>query len=208
MAENVVVLEPGDERAQKIARAMASQTAGDILRILGEGPKSLTGITERLEVPLTTAKYHVENLLEAGLLSVSETKYSVKGREVKLYSLTNQLVIVAPRQSNVRAILLKYASLFCMVIFGTLGLAFLLPLLAMGGNGPGNMAEAAVLAAPAPAPGRDQAWDGAAKAAYETVVPQAAPFPETALAFFIGGSLVILVLLVYEFMLIKKEKSR
>jgi len=27
MADNVVILEPGDERAQKISKAMASQTA-------------------------------------------------------------------------------------------------------------------------------------------------------------------------------------
>lgn len=45
---------------------------------------------------MTTVKYHVENLLDAGLISVAETRYSVKGREVKLYSLTNQLLIVAP----------------------------------------------------------------------------------------------------------------
>jgi predicted transcriptional regulator len=108
MAEEVVFLEPGDERAQKIAKAMGSQTASDILQLLSEGQKSLTDITERLAIPMTTVKYHVENLLDAGLLSVAETKYSVKGREVKLYSLTNQLLIVAPRHANVRSLLLKY----------------------------------------------------------------------------------------------------
>ena len=52
MADNVVFLEPGDERAQKIAKAMGSQTASDILQILGEGPRSLTDITERLNIPI------------------------------------------------------------------------------------------------------------------------------------------------------------
>ncbi|MDP2796362.1 MAG: helix-turn-helix domain-containing protein [Methanoregula sp.] len=91
MADDVVFLEPGDERAQKIAKAMGSQTASDILQLLSDGQKSLTDITERLAIPMTTAKYHVENLLDAGLISVAETKYSVKGREVKLYSLTTHL---------------------------------------------------------------------------------------------------------------------
>ena len=90
MADDVVILEPGDERAQKISKAMGSQTASDILQILAENKKSLTEITERLAIPLTTAKYHIENLLDAGLISVAETKYSVKGREIKIYSLTNQ----------------------------------------------------------------------------------------------------------------------
>src|SRR5512145_2251064 len=120
MADNVVFLEPGDERAQKIAKAMGSQTASDILHILGEGPRSLTDITERLNIPMNTAKYHIENLLDAGPIAVEKTKYSIKGREVKIYTLTNQLLVVAPRQTDARSLLLKYASLFGIVAAGTL----------------------------------------------------------------------------------------
>jgi DNA-binding transcriptional ArsR family regulator len=134
MADSVVFLEPGDERAQKIAKAMGSQTASDILQILGEGPRSLTDITERLNIPMNTAKYHIENLLDAGLIAVSQTKYSIKGREVKIYTLTNQLLIVAPRQSNVRSLLLKYASLFGIVALGTVLISVLSSLF-----GPGSM---------------------------------------------------------------------
>ena len=132
MADNVIILEPGDERAQKISKAMASQTASDILQLLAENQKSLTEITDRLDIPLTTAKYHIENLLEAGLITVAETKYSVKGREIKIYAVTNQLLIVAPRQSNVRSLLLKYASLFGIVLFGSLVIAVLSPILGQG----------------------------------------------------------------------------
>jgi DNA-binding transcriptional ArsR family regulator len=127
MAETVIVLEPGEEKATKIAKAMASQTASDILKFIGEGPKTSTEISEHLSLPMNTAKYHIENLLDAGLISVSATKYSVKGREVKVYSLTNQLLIVAPRQSNVHSLLLKYASLFGIVVFGSFVISFLLP---------------------------------------------------------------------------------
>ena len=134
MAENVVFLEPGDERAQKIAKAMGSQTASDILQILGEGPRSLTDITERLNIPMNTAKYHIENLLDAGLIAVEKTKYSIKGREVKIYMLTNQLLVVAPRQSNVRSLLLKYASLFGIVAVCSVLIAILSPVF-----GPGSL---------------------------------------------------------------------
>jgi DNA-binding transcriptional ArsR family regulator len=134
MAENVVFLEPGDERAQKIAKAMGSQTANDILHILGEGPRSLTDITERLNIPMNTAKYHIENLLDAGLIAVEQTKYSIKGREVKIYTLTNQLLVVAPRQSNVRSVLLKYASLFGIVAIGSVLISAITPLF-----GPGSL---------------------------------------------------------------------
>ncbi len=251
MADNVVLLEPGDERAQKIAKAMSSQMASDILQLLAESPQSLTGITERLAIPLTTAKYHTENLLDAGLIQVLETKYSVKGREIKIYSLTNQLLIVAPRQSNVHSLLLKYASLFGIVIFGSLVIAMLSPILGMGStmgsslNGAPRMAaqESGVPAAKAVAEGGlqnttmvpDSIISGS-KGVVDIVAANLSPVPsplptlvstppgtpvqpplntsasaiwgnpDLAIAFFLGGLIVILVLVGYEMYLRKIEK--
>ncbi|MDO9033949.1 MAG: helix-turn-helix domain-containing protein [Methanoregula sp.] len=242
MADNVVLLEPGDERAQKIAKAMGSQTASDILQLLSDGQKSLTDITDRLEIPMTTAKYHVENLTEAGLLSVAETKYSVKGREVKLYSLTNQLLIVAPRHSNVRSLLLKYTSLFGIVAFGSIVIGILSPLF-----GSGRVMQSSPDAAPlmavqdyaspyvktvadgyaanATAANNLMAVGGKRAAEMSTANLSPAPdavlslvqippvsgsssfflVPDVALAFFLGGALVIFVLLCYEASLWKRR---
>ena len=200
MTENVVVLEPGDERAQKIAKAMASQTASDILSLLASGAKSLTDITEQLKIPLTTAKYHAENLLDAGLITIAQTKYSVKGREVKMYALTDQLLIVAPKQTNIRSLLLKYTSLFGIVVVGTLTVIGLAPLLA------GQTATEA--AAPLMAT-RDIGGNAVytAKALSDTGMgAQGSVTPDIALAFFFGGTFVIFVLLCYEAYLWKKKR--
>jgi DNA-binding transcriptional ArsR family regulator len=178
MVENILVLEPGDVRAQKIAKAMASQTASDILQLLAEGPISLTDITERLSIPMNTAKYHVENLLEAGLIQITETKYSVKGREVKVYSLTNQLLIVAPRQSTMRSLILKYASLFGVVVFGTLTIAGLSRLF-----GPDSMIRASMQNSNGGVQYAYQYEGGtAAKAVAENVAPNITAAPEVMLA--------------------------
>jgi DNA-binding transcriptional ArsR family regulator len=250
MADNVVILEPGDERAQKISKAMASQTASDILQLLAEGQKSLTEITDRLDIPLTTAKYHIENLLEAGLITVTETKYSVKGREIKIYAVTNQLLIVAPRQSNVRSLLLKYASLFGIVLFGSLVIAMLSPIFGQGimagsMDGATRVAaqESAVSSANAvtdrvlqnataapemtaatakgvsgfiaenltPAPTLLPTFADAPKVTPAPIPPgigasATATMPDPAMVFFLGGLLVILVLVVYEVYLWKKMK--
>lgn len=244
MADNVVILEPGDERAQKISKAMASQTASDILQLLAENQKSLTEITERLSIPLTTAKYHIENLLEAGLITVAETKYSVKGREIKIYAVTNQLLIVAPRQSNVRSLLLKYASLFGIVIFGSLVIAMLSPILGQGITADSTLNGAPRTAAqeygtiPAKAVTEglwtnatltpdmmgtgsrgisDVALANITQPPYPCVTSVPIPpgtseiataaMPDIAFAFFLGGTIVIIVLLLYEVHLWKKMKN-
>lgn len=200
MTEDVVVLEPGDEQAQKIAKAMSSQTASDILSLLSAGTKSLTDITEQLKIPLTTAKYHTENLLEAGLIKISETRYSIKGREVKMYALTDRLLIVAPKRANVRDLLLRYSSLFAIVVAGSLAVFALVPLFGTqaatpepaafmtGGESSNGMMYAAKAAA----------WGENAGGASGSLDP--------ALAFFFGGVLVILVLLCYEAYLWKKRR--
>jgi DNA-binding transcriptional ArsR family regulator len=207
MAENVLVLEPGDERAQKIAKAMASPMAGEILQLLADSPKSLTDITERLAIPMNTAKYHIENLTDAGIIAVSDTRYSIKGREMKLYSLTDQLLIVAPRRMDVRTLLLKYASLFGIVAVATIGISSLAPLLS-----PHTM-NAGMVALQAPSPAVDtatgagrEAGIAAAKISYDTFAGPASVPVDPALAFFLGGMLVIFVLLCYEAYLWKKKR--
>jgi DNA-binding transcriptional ArsR family regulator len=204
MPENVIILEPGDERAQKIAKAIGSQTASDILRILSEGHKSLTEITDQLALPLTTVKYHIENLLDAGLVRIIDTKYSIKGREVKIYSLSDQLFIVAPHHTNVRSILLKYASLFGIVAISTFVLSQILPVLT-GINAVGTW-NAATVAVPGTAPTEHrEAGVMATKMAYDGLGATGSAAQDPVLLFFIGGIFVIAVLLIHELYLWKKR---
>ena len=198
MTGTVVVLEPGDERAQKIAKAMASQTANDILTLLATGTKSLTDITEQLSIPLTTTKYHTGNLLDAGLITVSDTRYSIKGREVKMYSLTDQLLIVAPKQTNVRALLLKYSVSLCdrHCRYGG-SPRTCAPALPAGSDRGG--------AVMAPRVGSEAGLYTANAMAGNGVVQELSPGP--ALAFFLGGVFVIFILLCYEAWLWRKRRS-
>jgi DNA-binding transcriptional ArsR family regulator len=198
MADQVVILEPGAEQATKIAKAMASRTAGDILRFIGDGQKTSTEISEHLSIPMNTAKYHIENLLDAGLISVASTKYSVKGREVKVYMLTNQLLIVAPRQTNVRSLLLKYTSLFAIVAFGSLVVA----ILKSGISTTGRFSEGLNAAPGAPSQAAGVAY---AKEASDMIAATQPLTLDTTGAFFLGGAVIIVILLCYEVYIWKKR---
>lgn len=193
MTEEVIVLEPGDERAQKIGKAIASPTANEILHILAGGPKTASDLTELLNIPMGTLKYHIDNLLEAGLIEIAETRYSVKGREVKVYSLRDQLLIVAPKVTSIRSILLKYTSLFAVVIVASMAMLAILPLLQ---------------SAPIPAEIPAFQTDGSEGGAGGSILAEKAPAADNGrslpssvapvLAFFTGGCLVLLILILYE----------
>ena len=199
---------------------------------------------------------------------MSQTKYSIKGREVKIYTLTNQLLVVAPRQSNVRSLLLKYASLFGIVALCSVLISVLSPLFGPGSliRGSANSVNAApevafrqdsgtaakviaesvaqnVTAAPgemlAGTKGVADTWAANASpvmvpahapttiATAPSTIPSGTmppipaptvppgsiesgggavfPFPDAALAFFLGGVLVIFILVCYEAWVWKKQ---
>ena len=129
--EKVLVLDPGDERAQKVGKAIGSPLGSEILQSFAHGPMTLKSLSEILQIPMNTAKYHIENLLAADLLEIVNTKYSVKGREVKVYGLKNQVLIVAPKQMDLKSILMRYAAIFSFIIIATVILAILQPLLTL-----------------------------------------------------------------------------
>jgi DNA-binding transcriptional ArsR family regulator len=113
--EEVILLEPGQEKAQNIVKAISHQNAGELIQLLSTtGPMKLSDIATQMGLSTNAAKYHVENLRNAGLIEISNTRYSVKGKKMKVYRLKNQVFIVAPKMSSgadLRAVLLKYATL-------------------------------------------------------------------------------------------------
>ncbi len=117
--ENVVVLEHGSLEAQKVAKAMSSPTSADLFNALTGNPQSATALAERTGLPLTTVKYHLENMLSAGLVEISNTRWSEKGREMKIYAVKDQVVVFAPRKTvDVKGIVERYGTMAGVIAIG------------------------------------------------------------------------------------------
>lgn len=129
--QEVIFLEPGQEKAQKFIRVISNQNACDVLQLLREaGPLRLSDIAERLGGSLNATKYHVENLMDAGLVEISNTRYSVKGRKVKIYQMKNQIFIVAPSITEKKQIIsavLKYGGVLGVYLVIAVMLIVLIP---------------------------------------------------------------------------------
>jgi predicted transcriptional regulator len=129
-AEEIIFLEPGEERAQNIVKAMSHQNAGEVVQLLSQnGPLRLSDIAERMHLSLNAAKYHIENLMTAGILEISNTRYSVKGKKVKIYRLKNQVFIVSPHMNSlaqVRTVLMKYCAALTLFV-GVFGVVMVQP---------------------------------------------------------------------------------
>lgn len=105
MDDEKFLVVPLGKKSKAITQTVSNDTAMEIMELLADGPLSTSKVAERLGIPLTTAQYNIEKLMEAGLVKVAMTKYSEKGREVKLYEAYNRAIIILPRKSGAGAAL-------------------------------------------------------------------------------------------------------
>ena len=72
-------------------RAIASHTRHRVLRVLRDGPATITQIAERLGIAKGSSNHHVKVLAKAGLIAVVETR-KVGGVTEQYYAMTGRTI--------------------------------------------------------------------------------------------------------------------
>lgn len=128
-SDKVLIL-PLNEDSKKVTQALSNEKALKLLEMLADKPMSATTLSEKMSLPLTTIKYNLDSLIEADLIKVKETKWSQKGREIKIYEPVQKLIVVVPGTKNVdkssiMGMLKKYLGLFMSAVFAATGIEYL-----------------------------------------------------------------------------------
>jgi predicted transcriptional regulator len=126
--EKLLIL-PLGEASKKITQVISNDTARKIIELLADAPLSASDIAERLQTPLTTIVYNIENLESVGLIKIDKIKYSEKGREVKIYAPVRKLIVVVPEKTDRKSItdiLRKYVGVALAAVFASSLIEFLL----------------------------------------------------------------------------------
>ncbi|MEA1985060.1 MAG: winged helix-turn-helix domain-containing protein [Euryarchaeota archaeon] len=128
-SEKVLIL-PLNEDSKKITQALSNEKSLKILELLAQDPMSATEIASSLGMPLTTVKYNLDGLIESDLIQVKDTKWSKKGRQIKIYEPVQKLIVVVPGSSNrdrssIMGMLKKYLGMAAGAIFAAAGIEHL-----------------------------------------------------------------------------------
>lgn len=75
-------------------QTLSSETAQAIMGALGDGPKPVSDIAEAVGTSLQNTQYHVGRLAEADLVEPVDVWYSKKGREMSVYALTAEEIVI------------------------------------------------------------------------------------------------------------------
>lgn len=121
-ADEKVLILPLGEESKKVTKVLSNDSARQVLELLADTPMSASDIAEELEIPLTTTKYNLDALIDSGLIKVKETKWSVKGRKIKIYAPMRKLIVVVPDKTDKKSvadILQRYLA----VLLGATGLS-------------------------------------------------------------------------------------
>lgn len=111
-----------DEDAGDVFAALSSETAREILRHLYEEPATASDLADAAGTSLQNARYHLDKLMEAGLVKAVDTWYSSRGTEMTVYAPTSDpLIVTAGREE--RTTVLKQALSRIVGAIGVLAIA-------------------------------------------------------------------------------------
>jgi DNA-binding transcriptional ArsR family regulator len=92
-AQDARVIGVDSDDADDLIGALSSETAREILAELHDEAATPSEVADRTDTTVQNARYHLENLSDAGLIDVEGTRYSEKGREMDVYSPSEPLVM-------------------------------------------------------------------------------------------------------------------
>lgn len=75
--------------------ALSARTSRDMIAALQDDPATMTRLADRVDTSLQNVQYHMQKLETANLVTVVDSRYSEKGREMDVFAATaDPLVLV------------------------------------------------------------------------------------------------------------------
>ena len=96
--EKQILLSFDDEKIKQIAEIFGNKTCKKILEILTEYELTETEISQKLKIPLNTVDYNIKKLVQSGLIEKSSHWWSVKGKKMPVYKVSNKKIIISPKK--------------------------------------------------------------------------------------------------------------
>ncbi|MFA1610571.1 ArsR/SmtB family transcription factor [Halobellus rubicundus] len=91
---DVRVLPLEDDEAARLINCLSSDTARATLSALQDRSATASELADSVGTSLQNVRHHLENLRDADLVRIVGTRYSVKGREMKVYAPARESFVV------------------------------------------------------------------------------------------------------------------
>jgi hypothetical protein len=93
-----------DEKIGELADVLDNKTCKKIINFLSERDASEGQIAKALNLKLSTANYNIDKLVKSGLVGKKSFWWSVKGKKVPVYSLSNKSILISPKKKTLEGV--------------------------------------------------------------------------------------------------------
>ncbi|MFH1438977.1 MAG: helix-turn-helix domain-containing protein, partial [Candidatus Woesearchaeota archaeon] len=97
--KNFLLLSLEDSKTKKIANVVSNDSCKKILDYLAKKESTESELAEKLQIPISTVHYNLQQLMETELINTEEFHYSKKGKEMLHYRLANKYIIISPKST-------------------------------------------------------------------------------------------------------------
>lgn len=100
--EKYILISMDDVGAKSLSDVLGNKTCNKIIDHLSEkGSASQKDLSDSLNMPINTVEYNIKKLLKSGLIKKhKEFFWSVKGKKIVMYELSNKSIIISPKGSG------------------------------------------------------------------------------------------------------------
>jgi DNA-binding transcriptional ArsR family regulator len=99
MEEKYIMFSMDDDRIKYLSESLSNPSCKKILNILSEKELTETDIARELKIPLNTVDYNIKKLIKAGLIEKTSHFWSVRGKKMPVYKVSNKKIVISPKKS-------------------------------------------------------------------------------------------------------------
>lgn len=94
------VISTDDEKAKMVAMELANDNGRRIIDAFFIEPQSAGDLAKKLDLPMPTVMFHIERLIEIGIIDIVDTKLSRKFKDIKYYGPKKTAILIVPSQKE------------------------------------------------------------------------------------------------------------
>jgi len=94
------VISTDDEKAKMVAMELANDNGRRIIDAFFIEPQSAGDLSKKLDLPMPTVMFHIERLIEIGIIDIVDTKLSRKFKDIKYYGPKKTAILIVPSQKE------------------------------------------------------------------------------------------------------------
>jgi len=115
MTEKYLLFSLNDKKTKGLAEAISNPTCKRILELLSEKELTEGEIANELKMPQNTIEYNIRKLISTGLIEQKSHFWSVKGKKMPVYTVSNKHIVISPKTSS------KFRSFIPVIFISLLG---------------------------------------------------------------------------------------